>query len=216
MMTSAYDEIYLDDAMRNMGEMMDYVVNQCNIDMDVFFSMFINSGIGSLFEMGHPKYVAGCSGIELAWTVMERVGMDIDYNVEVVEYDCSPQYWCGWIMAYYQWYTKRPFYNIMEYISFGEIEQLYYVLHETSEEKCVEVISNRIKNKVSKISELQSLRRLCGYSQRILAEKSGVNLRTLQQYEIGAKNINNASFKTVMALAKALGCKVEELYEYEI
>jgi DNA-binding Xre family transcriptional regulator len=37
----------------------------------------------------------------------------------------------------------------------------------------------------------------------------------LQQYEAGAKKINNASFKTVVALARALGCDVEDLYEYD-
>ena len=213
-MVRRYDEIYVDDAMKIMGEMMDYVANYCNMDMDHFFTMFINSGIAKFFEMGHPRYVAGVSGVELAWIVLEKMNIDVDYNVEVVEYNYSSQYWCGWIMAYYQWYTMRPFLNIMGCISFSELERLYTTLHEAAELKCVEVIDKHVRIKSDGL-QLQKLRRLCGYSQRLLAEKSGVNLRTLQQYEIGAKNINNASFKTILALSRALGCQIEELYEYE-
>lgn len=111
------------------------------------------------------------------------------------------------------WYTSRPFSNIIEGISFADLEGMYVTLHEASEQKCIEVIDRKV-NAYDKVIQLQRLRRLCGYSQRLLSEKSGVNLRTLQQYETGAKNINNASFKTVMALARALRCKVEEVYEY--
>ena len=46
-------------------------------------------------------------------------------------------------------------------------------------------------------------------------EKNTVNLRTLQQYEIRAKDINRAAGITLLALAKALGCQVEDLLEYD-
>ena len=213
-MIRGYDEMYLDDAMRIMGEMTDYVANYCNMDLDDYFNMFINTGYARMFEQGHPRYITGCSGVELAWMVLEKMNIKVDYSVEIVDYQCSKQYWCGYILAYYQWYTTRSFNNIMEYVSFSEIEGLYNTLHEASEDKCVEVLNIRIKSKCSE-RNLQTLRRLCGYSQRILAEKSGVNIRTLQQYEIGAKSINNASFKTVRSLAKALGCDMEDLYEHE-
>ena len=40
-----------------------------------------------------------------------------------------------------------------------------------------------------------------------------VNLRTLQQYEHGTKDINKASVSSVYALAKTLNCNVEDLLE---
>ena len=64
----------------------------------------------------------------------------------------------------------------------------------------------------NKISEL---RRGLNLSQRELAEKVGVNLRTLQQYEIRAKDINKAAGATLLALSKALGCRMEDLLEYD-
>jgi transcriptional regulator with XRE-family HTH domain len=52
-------------------------------------------------------------------------------------------------------------------------------------------------------------------SQRELAERSGVSLRTLQDYEQGRKNINLAAAITVQKLAEALGCASWELLEDE-
>ncbi len=60
-------------------------------------------------------------------------------------------------------------------------------------------------------SPLQYQRKLCGLSQSELAERAGVNLRTLQQYETGAKDLNKAAVDTVRRLAKALHCRIETL-----
>ena len=43
-MIHAYDEQYLDDAMKCLGEAMDYAVNGCGLDMDAFLQLFIGSG----------------------------------------------------------------------------------------------------------------------------------------------------------------------------
>ena len=39
-MMHAYDEQYLDDAMRNLGEAADYAVNACGISLQKFFDLF--------------------------------------------------------------------------------------------------------------------------------------------------------------------------------
>ena len=39
-MIHAYDELYLNDAMRNLGEAFDYAVNQCHMEADVFMDIF--------------------------------------------------------------------------------------------------------------------------------------------------------------------------------
>ena len=48
-----------------------------------------------------------------------------------------------------------------------------------------------------------------------LAEKSGVNLRTLQEYDNRAMDINRAVGGTLTALSKVLGCQMEDLLEYD-
>ena len=95
-----------------------------------------------------------------------------------------------------------------------EIEKLYPTLHEASEKKYVDTV-NRMIRKKNPPTRLQAQRKISGYSQRELAEKGGVNLRTLQQYEIRAKDINKAAGVTLYILAKALGCRVEDLLEYD-
>ena len=63
--------------------------------------------------------------------------------------------------------------------------------------------------------QIHELRKKHNFSQEQLAEKVGVNLRTLQQYEIRAKDINRAAGSTLFSLAKVLGCRVEDLLEYD-
>ena len=148
-MIHAYSEHYLDDAMRNLGEAFDFAHAVCHLDLDSFFAMFINSGIADLFGNGHPKYVAGLSGTELALEVMRKSGLSVDGLQAQVEYDYSPEYWVGWALAYFQWLTKRPFKNIAECVTMQEILQLYPTLHEASEEKFVETVNRLIRNKIS-------------------------------------------------------------------
>ena len=94
----------------------------------------------------------------------------------------------------------------------GEILALYPTHHEAPEEKFVDTVDAIIRRKKS-ATRLQMQRKRCGYSQKSLSEKSGVNIRTLQQYELGAKDIRKASAQTVLALANVLGCKVEDIME---
>ena len=64
-MIHAYDEQYLYDAMRNLGEAFDFAWTICHIELDTFLSMMISSGAATQFEHGSPKYVCGMSGTEL-------------------------------------------------------------------------------------------------------------------------------------------------------
>lgn len=62
---------------------------------------------------------------------------------------------------------------------------------------------------------LKRIREERGLSQNKLAEASGVNVRMIQYYEQGVKDINAAAALTVSKLARALDCKVEDLLETE-
>lgn len=65
------------------------------------------------------------------------------------------------------------------------------------------------------MSNLQNLRKKQNFSQSELAKKSNVNVRMIQYYEQGAKDINNAQAITVYKIAKALNCRVEDLLNLE-
>ena len=213
-MIRAYDNQYLDDAMKCLGEAMDYAANSCQMDLDSFLELFIGTGYAEQFAAGVPKYVSGISGTELVMDVLTKSGTDIDFPQAQIDYDYSPQYWCGWVLAYYQWCTGRSFKEIQKHITMLEIEKLYPTLHEASEKKFVDTV-NRMIRKKNPPTRLQTQRKIRGYSQRELAERVGVNLRTLQQYEIRARDINKAAGATLLALAKVLGCRIEDLLEYD-
>lgn len=50
-----------------------------------------------------------------------------------------------------------------------------------------------------------------GMTQAELAERSGVNLRSIQNYEQGFKDINKAQVLTVLELAEALECDIYDI-----
>lgn len=52
-------------------------------------------------------------------------------------------------------------------------------------------------------------------TQAALSERSGVSLRTLQDYEQGRKSINGAAALTVHRIAQELGVTVEDLLELD-
>ncbi|HIV17653.1 MAG TPA: helix-turn-helix transcriptional regulator [Candidatus Alectryocaccobium stercorigallinarum] len=214
-MIRAYSELYLDDAMRNMGEMMDYAANACYLDQDEFFALFMAGGFDVLFGAGDPKVVSGMSGTELAVSVLEQAGLFIEYPKALQSYKLSAEYWCGWIMAYYQWHTGISFKEIMRAVSFRKVRKLYPVLHEASQEKFVDTL-NLILKREQPDTKLRLMRKQRGFSQRELAERSGVNIRAIQQYEQRLRDINKASVMSVAAMASAIGCGIEELLEYSV
>ncbi len=65
------------------------------------------------------------------------------------------------------------------------------------------------------MTNLKRIRKEKGFTQNQLSELSGINLRMIQYYEQGAKDINSASALTVYKMAKALDCTVEDLLEKE-
>ena len=64
-MAQAYNETYLYDAMRNLGEMTEYAHDACNLDPDLALKYFIISGYADSFAAGNPRVVCGLSGTEL-------------------------------------------------------------------------------------------------------------------------------------------------------
>ncbi|MEG2345574.1 MAG: helix-turn-helix transcriptional regulator [Anaerovoracaceae bacterium] len=76
------------------------------------------------------------------------------------------------------------------------------------EVRTIEIIEKIKGDEINKLKELRETRKL---SRSQLAEKSGVNVRTIEAYEQGLKDINKAQGITLYKLANALGCQIEEL-----
>lgn len=63
--------------------------------------------------------------------------------------------------------------------------------------------------------KLKEVRQAKGLSQAKLAEKAGLNIRTLQHYEQGSKIFDHARLDTILKCAVALDCKIEDIIDNE-
>lgn len=65
-------------------------------------------------------------------------------------------------------------------------------------------------------TNLKRLRTSASMSQSELAQSSGVSLRQIQLFEQRERDINKTQAQTLLKLAKALSCKIEQLLEHRI
>lgn len=63
------------------------------------------------------------------------------------------------------------------------------------------------------MSKLQEARKKAGLSQSQLAEKAGMNVRTLQHYEQGSKIFDNARIDTILKVCLSLRCRIRDVIE---
>ena len=208
-MIHAYDKNYLSKAQNNLASMFDFAVYDLNEDLTLFYKKFLQSKISSRFERGEATVIAGRSGVELALELIGDESLASKYRPAA---NRTPEYWCGWALAYFQWQTNLSFKEIDNYIPVSEVLNMYSPFHEMDIsqfcDKMLELYKKRKNN-----TNLKKLRIGAELSQSQLAEISDIPLRTIQQYEQNQKNINAAKAETVVKLAKALNCTVEALLE---
>ena len=211
-MTHAYREIYLSNAQSALGDAFDYAINTCGISGKDFVKLFITSSVSKRMENGEPSFLAGKSGIEIAAEVVsETMGKKLDIAPEE-HFGRSEEYWIGWVVAYYQWYSSRRYSDIFKVLTYEDLQKMYYTLHEVDITKFVEIADERIKEFFAD-TNLKRIRMSYGCTQAELAERSGVSLRSIQMYEQRNKDINKASAETVYRISKVLGCTMEDLIE---
>ncbi len=211
-MIHAYQEIYLNKAQSILGDAFNYAINTCKIKGDDFIKLFLISTACKKLENGEPSYLSGKSGIELvAEIVLETMNKTI--NIEPHEnFRRSKEYWIGWAASYYQWYSSRKYSDIFKVLSFEELQNMYYTLHEADISKFVDIVDEKVKEFFLE-TNLKRIRTTYGCSQAELAKLSGVSLRSIQMYEQKNKDINKASVVTLYKIAKVLGCTIEDLIE---
>ena len=212
MMTHAYQEIYLSKVQATLGDAFDYAVNACGIPGADFVKLFITSSVSRRMENGEPSVIAGKSGIELAAdVVLETTGKtpDAEPQENMVR---TKEYWIGWAVAYYQWYSARSYDEIFKVLSFDDLQGMYYMLHEADISKFADITDERIRE-YFKDTNLKRIRTTYGLTQAALAERSGTTLRSIQMYEQRRKDINKASVETLYRIARVLGCAIEDLIE---
>ena len=209
-MTHAYQEIYLSKAQSLLGEAFDYAVNDCRVPGDTFVKLFSVSSVSKRIESGESSVIAGKSGIEITRDVLLETTSKVPSAQPQEHFSRSKEYWVGWAVAYYQWYSSRRFSEIFKALPFEDLQKMYYPLHEADITKFIDIADERIRT-VFFDTNLKRIRTAYGCTQAELAELSGVSLRSIQMYEQRRKDINRASTETVYCIAKVLGCSIEDL-----
>ena len=138
MATRAYQKFYLNDAQQNLAVMFDYAIRLLKYDGDQFFLYFIQSEVAQKFEHANPKYIAGMCGIELAQNVLTKIGAAPKFPDDP-KIELGKEFWLGWVLAYYQWYSGLRFSDLQEYGLVPSEILSRYILHEADISKFVSV-----------------------------------------------------------------------------
>lgn len=211
-MTHAYQETYLSKAQATLGDAFDYAINTCGISGEDFIKLFTASSVSRRMENGEPAFLAGKSGIEIAAdVVLETTGKQLE-DIPEDHFSRSREYWIGWAICYYQWYSSRSFRDIFRVLAFEDLQNMYYTLHEADITKVVGIVDTRIREYFQD-TNLKRIRIVYGCTQKELAKRSGVSLRSIQMYEQRNKDINKASAETLYRISRVLGCAIEDLLE---
>ena len=211
-MIHAYDELYLERARSVMAHMLDYAVHGLGYELEDFFKQFLVSEICPKFERGQASVIAGKSGTELVLEIVERDPTEDDQRGEIVLMHRSPEYWLGWSLAYYQWYSNMRISEIMDSVSIKDMRSMYDKYHEMDIRHFAERM-DELCHEIRRESRLKAYRNRIGLSQSELAKKTDIPLRTIQQYEQRQKNINKAQAEYLVRLSKSLYCEPEDLLE---
>ena len=212
MTTRAYQETYLSKAQASLGDAFDYAINAYHISGSDFIKLFTASSISRRMENGEPAYLAGKSGIEIAADViLETTGKQLETEPQE-HFGRSREYWIGWALCYYQWFSARSYSDIFVVLSYEDLANMYYTLHEADITKFVDIVDEKIRAHF-KDTNLKRIRSSYGCTQAELAKRSGVTLRSIQMYEQRNKDINKASADALYRISKVLGCSMESLLE---
>ena len=211
----AYDELYLPGAQNILGHAVDFAVMTLAIEPNVFGNALAVSESAKQFSEGNPRYVAGMNGCEFARAVLDDVEVAYRESADEMYLDKSPEYWAGWALAYYQWFTSRSFMEILHAMSLNDIIRMYPLYHEMDLSHFVEQMDRFMKETYPQ-TRLRDRRSNCGLSQSELASEADVPLRQIQLFEQGQRDINKTSAITLYKLSKALHCKMEDLLEPDL
>lgn len=146
-MARAYKKTYLNGAMRNLGVMLDCGVRKYGYPISDFYDKFLSCDVSRQFANGNPRYLVGLSGAELADMVVQESGSPISEKNDGT-YIVGPEYWAGWVLAYYQWRSRRSFaYMQRKGLGINKVMSMYNPLHEADLTKFANVADGIIESK---------------------------------------------------------------------
>lgn len=215
-MTPAYDNICLKRASDTLGRMLDYSVYSLHYDIALMMDLLTASGLAALFERGDIRVIAGMSGIELAYEVLEKSGLSYERTTPRHTISLSAEYWCGCVLANIQWASSQPFVRIMKSFSaaaftaeFG-MKRIEYLdslpLDISTDERAEKLLAFGADRAAEAVTEFMSA---CTYSSDVSAS---------DRLKAGDSPLKKMRIKNSLSqnqLAKACGIPVRTIQQYE-
>ncbi|MFA6843578.1 MAG: helix-turn-helix transcriptional regulator [Bacilli bacterium] len=202
------NSLYIDDTAENVGAMLEYASNEFE-DINYFWNQFIASKLVKEIEKENPIFVAGHSGMDYFYNIVENNIKKIINNKPLTY---NKYFWAGEMIAKYQNITGLSYYDIEAKIPLKKVLKMYSPLHETDINKIFSTIDSYTKT-LNEDTNLKKIRQASGLSQSKLSFLSKVDLRSIQMYEQRRNDINKSQTQTLSKLAKILGCNIEDLLE---
>lgn len=234
----SYSDVITDKAAETMAHMLDFAVHDLRQDPSAFFELFLSSGLADMFGRGDIRLITSTSGVELAYRVLRECGLNIDRVSYRYTAGRSREYWAGMALAKYQAGSGIPYRDIVSAVSIQDIiamcdryrdEEIRSITDSLSWMEALRIPDHMSEEhyrefrqhmddavraaRTGSDTRLKAIRLKSGYSQSGLARASGVPVRTIQQYEQRQKDINKASFESIIKLAAALSCEPQDLIE---
>lgn len=207
----AYSQDYLNDAQCCLGDAFDYGIVTLGYGPEKITTFLLNSDVSKQIERGNPKYVSGMNGCEVMRLMLEQCGIKRN-DPDALYVDKTPEYWAGWSLAFYQWYSVRTFEDILTAVPLKQIINMYDIYHEMDLMQFADAMDEVIQ-RVRSEGNLARLRMNHNMTETELSEESGISERDIRSFEKGRLDINRASGITLFRLSKALDCSMEDLIE---
>lgn len=164
-MTCAYSEVYLEDAMRTLGEAVDFALCDQGLNPTELTAILSNALEMKQFERGIPRVVCGMSGDELAREIIVHAGLKPVEFREAYPFDRSPQYWAGWVLAYAQWTCSLGFSELFDVAPLDWIIDSYHPLHKASEDIFAQIVIDKWNKAQAGKKGLKAARKAAGLTE---------------------------------------------------
>lgn len=209
-MRIAYQKSKLSDAQYLIGDYFNIAINSYSLTPEKAYKKFLVSRYSQLIQKGNTSVILGKTGYELFYDVMNETSQT-KFEMKRMKLSVNTkEEWAGWILVYLQWSTARSFDNIYEILPFDKVIKMYYPYHEMDERNFVEDVT---KKYFLKETNLRRVRKRNNLTQRDLALKAQVSIRTIQMLEQRQNDINQTKSINLFNIAKALSCTMENLLE---
>lgn len=209
-MRKAYNKSNLIMTQQLLGEYFDISVNHLKLSLEDAMMDLIKSEFSILIERGLINIMYEEFESDYLTNLIHHNGDVAKNKKSYVVNSLSKEYWTGWITAYLQWDTGRTFKDIQKAFPIGNVRDSFFPYHEMEDSRFVEDVTSRFfKNE----SNLKRIRKRNKMTQKELANKTDISIRTIQMIEQRHNSINNLKSISLFNLSRELNCSMEELLE---